>query len=178
MTHPHPSSASFLSFWFNGHSKMMTSALIVPLFVKIILSIIIPEHFPQCFCPKYVGRNVLKTLSALQMFKNFKFSKLINWPRSNMSDGIIITLNFHYFPIFILIKTPKGSPKQSLSHDMSQCLGDSSQVRNRVLGELPMAWSTHVAESLLDTLSLMEILVIRFGIKCYIKGTLISVAHF
>lgn len=129
---------SALSFWFHGHSKMMPSALIVLLFVN---SNAIGHHvlyFPECFRPRYVGRNVLKTVRALQMYKNFMFSKLTNWPRIKMSDGIFITLNFHYFPILILIKTPKGSPKQSLSHHVSQCLGDSSQVRKWGLG-----WIAH-----------------------------------
>lgn len=35
-----------------------------------------------------------------------------------------------------------------------------------------------MAESLLNPLSLMEILVIRLGIKRYIEGTFISVPHF
>lgn len=41
-----------------------------------------------------------------------------------------------------------------------------------------MVWRSLVAESLLNPLSLMEILVIRLGIKCYIEGTFISVPHF
>lgn len=141
MAHPHPSSVPlFFHFGSMAIAKWCSSALIVSLFVNSNAVCHCALYFPECFYPRYVGRNVLKTMSALQMCKNFTFSKLVNWPRS-MSDGIIITLNFHYFPIFILIKISKCSPKQALSHHMSQCLGDSFQVRKWGLG-----WIAHGME--------------------------------
>lgn len=62
--------------------------------------------------------SVVSSKTCCRIMSNYvRILKLVNWPRSNMSGGIIIT--FNYF----LIKKKEGSPKQALSHHMSWCFG-------------------------------------------------------
>lgn len=60
------------------------------------------------------------------------FSKLVNWPRTNMFDGIIIIFNFHYSLVFILVTLPppKVTPSRHYPAICPSVLGNGSRVRS------------------------------------------------